>query len=99
MGSGMKRQNLDIDPELVAKGFRDGFAGKKGLLSESESKTVMEQFEKDLQERMAKEELELPARNKKEGEAFLAENTKNDKEVKTLPSGLQYKIVREGEGE
>lgn len=99
IGSGMKQQKLDIDPELVMKGFRDGFAGKKGLLTESEAKTVMEQFEKDLQARMAKEELELPAKNKKEGETFLAENKKNDKEVKTLPSGLQYKVIREGEGE
>lgn len=99
IGSGMRQQKLDIDPELVMKGFRDGFAGKKGLLTESEAKTVMEQFEKDLQARMAKEELELPAKNKKEGETFLAENKKNDKEVKTLPSGLQYKVIREGEGE
>lgn len=99
IGSGMRQQKLDIDPELVMKGFRDGFAGKKGLLTESEAKTVMEQFEKDLQARMDKEELELPAKNKKEGETFLAENKKNDKEVKTLPSGLQYKVIREGEGE
>jgi FKBP-type peptidyl-prolyl cis-trans isomerase len=99
IGSGMKQQKLDIDPELVMKGFRDGFAGEKGLLTESEAKTVLEQFEKDLQARMAKEEMELPAKNKKEGETFLAENKRNDKEVKTLPSGLQYKVIREGEGE
>jgi FKBP-type peptidyl-prolyl cis-trans isomerase FklB len=36
-------------------------------------------------------------KNKKEGEAFLAENKKKDG-VKTLPSGLQYKVLAEGKG-
>lgn len=97
MGSGMKQQKLDIDPELVISGLRDGFSGKKGLLTEAEVKEVMEVFEKELEARMAKESQELPGKNKKEGEAFLAENKKKEG-VKTLPSGLQYKVVREGTG-
>ncbi len=39
----------------------------------------------------------LGEKNKKEGEAFLAENKKKEG-VKTLPSGLQYKVIKEGTG-
>jgi FKBP-type peptidyl-prolyl cis-trans isomerase FklB len=97
MGSGMKQQKLDVDPDLVLRGFRDGFSGAKRSMTEDEVKEVMEVFEKELEARMAKESQELPAKNKKEGDAFLAENKKKEG-VKTLPSGLQYKIVREGTG-
>jgi FKBP-type peptidyl-prolyl cis-trans isomerase FklB len=41
---------------------------------------------------------ELGEKNKKEGEAFLAENKKKEG-VTTLPSGLQYKIMKEGDGQ
>ncbi len=97
IGAGMKDQKLDVDPNLVVAGFRDGFSGKKGLLTAEEARKVMEVFEKDLEARMAKESEQLPAKNKKEGEAFLAENKKKEG-VKTLPSGLQYKVIREGTG-
>ena len=46
---------------------------------------------------MAAEAKEMPEKNKKEGEAFLAENKKKEG-VKTLPSGLQYKVITEGAG-
>jgi len=97
MGSGMKQQKLDVDPELVISGFRDGFSGKKGAMTEAQMKEAMEIFEKEFQTRMAKESQELPGKNKKEGEAFLAENGKKEG-VKTLPSGLQYKVIKEGTG-
>jgi len=105
MGSGMKEQKLDIDPELVVRGFREGFSGTKGLLSDVEAREVMEAFEKELEARMKKESLELPGKNKKEGEAFLAENKKREG-IKTLAvklsdgntAELQYKVIREGSG-
>ena len=97
MGSGMKQQKLDVDPDLVINGFRDGISGKKGLLTEAEVHEIMDAFEKEMEAKMQQEEKERPGRNKKEGEAFLAENKKKEG-VKTLPSGLQYKIIREGTG-
>src|SRR6188768_1162600 len=54
MGSGMKQQKLDVDPNLVVSGFRDGFSGNKGLLTEAEVKEVIEAFEQDLEVRMQK---------------------------------------------
>jgi FKBP-type peptidyl-prolyl cis-trans isomerase FklB len=105
IASDMKQQRLDINPDLIVLGFQDGFSGKKALLSEAERKQVMEDFEKEMEARMAKEEKELPEKNKKEGEAFLAENKKKEG-VKTHPvklsdgkiAELQYKVLREGTG-
>ncbi len=97
IGSGMKQQKLEINPDFVIEGFRDGLAGKKPRLTEEERQKVMAEFEKTFGEKMAADAKEVPERNKKEGEAFLAENKKKEG-VKTLPSGLQYKIVKEGSG-
>ncbi len=97
MGSGMKQQKLDIDTNSIVNGLRDGFSGQKGLLTPEEMRAVMETFEKDLEARMQKEALTVPENNKKEGASFLVENKKKEG-VKTLPSGLQYKVLREGTG-
>ncbi len=97
IGSGMKQQKLDINPEFVIEGFRDGLSAKKPRLTEEERQKVMAEFEKSFGEKMAAEAKEMPEKNKKEGEAFLAENKKKEG-VKTLPSGLQYKVIKEGTG-
>ncbi|MEO6182687.1 MAG: FKBP-type peptidyl-prolyl cis-trans isomerase [Verrucomicrobiota bacterium] len=97
IGSGMKQQKLDINPDFVIEGFRDGLAAKKPRLTEEERQKVMAEFEKSFADRMAAEAKVLPEKNKKEGDTFLAENIKKDG-VKTLPSGLQYKVIKEGTG-
>lgn len=97
MGSGMKKQKLEVNPDLIIAGFRDGLSGKKPLLSEAETKEVMALFEKEMEARMSKEGEEATEKNKKAGEMFLAENKKKEG-VKTLPSGLQYKVLKEGTG-
>ena len=97
IGSGMKQQKLDINPDFVIEGFRDGLAAKKPRLTEEERQKVMAEFEKVFAEKMAAESKDLPDKNKKEGDAFLAENKKKEG-VKTLPSGLQYKVIKEGSG-
>ncbi|MEP6663845.1 MAG: FKBP-type peptidyl-prolyl cis-trans isomerase [Verrucomicrobiota bacterium] len=98
MGNGMKQQKLDIDPNILVAGFRAGFAGDKALLTSAEQKQVVDAFEAELQTRMEKETKELPEKNKKEGESFLAANQKKEG-VTTLPSGLQYQVIQEGKGE
>ncbi|MEO6034874.1 MAG: FKBP-type peptidyl-prolyl cis-trans isomerase [Verrucomicrobiota bacterium] len=97
IGSGMKKQKLDVDPELIIAGFRDGLSGTNPALSEAEIKEVMALFEKEMESRLAKESAVTKEKNKKDGENFLAANRKKDG-VKVLPSGLQYKILKEGSG-
>jgi FKBP-type peptidyl-prolyl cis-trans isomerase FklB len=93
IGNNLKKQSIDIDPAFLARGIKDALAGGKPLLTEKEMQETMAVFQKEM---MAKQQ-EVATKNKKEGEAFLVENKKKQG-VKTLPSGLQYKVIKEGTG-
>ncbi len=97
IGENMKRQSIDIDPDMLAQGIKDVFSGGKLLLTEEEFRNTMENFRKDMMEKQKMQMQELSDKNKKEGEAFLAENKKREGVI-TLPSGLQYKVIKEGDG-
>ena len=96
-GAQMKRQSIEIDAAAFAKGVSDAVAGSQPLLTEQEIQEALMKFQKDLAAKQAERTKELGEKNKKEGEAFLAENAKKEG-VKTLPSGLQYKVISEGKG-
>ncbi len=97
IGNSMKRQSLDIDPDLLAKGIKDAFSGSKPLLTEEEVRETLMALQKEMMAKQNEQAKILAEKNKKQGEAFLAENKKK-KGVKTLSSGLQYKIITEGTG-
>lgn len=97
IGKNFKKQSIDVDPEVLLKGIQDGTSGGKALMTEQEIRDTLTAFQK---ERMAKQEEEtkkLGEKNRKEGEAFLAANKKKEG-VKTLASGLQYKVIKPGTG-
>jgi FKBP-type peptidyl-prolyl cis-trans isomerase len=96
IASSLQRQPLDLNPDVLTQGLKDGMAGKTKI-TEEEARAAIIQFQTDMrakQEAKMKEETET---NKKEGDAFLAAN-KSKPGVVTLPSGLQYKILTEGKG-
>ncbi len=93
IGGKLKTQSVDIDPNILVKGIQDALIGAKPLLTNQEIQETMLAFQKEM---MAKRE-EMAKKNKAEGEAFLAENKKKEG-VKTLPSGLQYKVIKAGTG-
>ncbi|MBZ0158112.1 MAG: FKBP-type peptidyl-prolyl cis-trans isomerase [Alphaproteobacteria bacterium] len=97
IGKDMKRQSIDIDPDILAKGIKDALSGNKPLLSEKEMQDTMIAFQKELAAKQGEKTKRLTEKNKKEGEAFLAANKKKEG-VKTTSSGLQYKIIKEGAG-
>ena len=80
-----------------ARGLQDSIAGNKLLISDQEAKDIIAAFQKERAGKMAEEKKKLGEKNKQEGTAFLAENKKKEG-VKTLPSGLQYKVIKEGTG-
>lgn len=97
IGKSMRKDSVDIDPDILVRGMKDGLADKKPLLTDDEAKATMVALQADLRAKHeAKVELEAET-NKKEGDAFLAEN-KTKAGVVTLPSGLQYKVLVEGTG-
>jgi FKBP-type peptidyl-prolyl cis-trans isomerase FklB len=97
IGRNFNRQSIDIDPDILVKGMKDALSGANALLSEQEIRETMAVFQKEMMARQEELSKKLGEKNKKEGDVFLAENKKKDG-VKTLPSGLQYKVVKAGTG-
>ena len=93
----MQQQSVDIDPDIFAKGLKDGFAGAKTALTDDEMRQVMTAFQKEMTENHAARMKAIAEKNQKEGEVFLAGNKKKNG-VKTLSSGLQYKVIKNGTG-
>ena len=99
IGSDLNRQGLGkmVDGSLVARGLKDAMSGSKTALADDEMKNMLKQLQTDLQQKMDAKTHEEAAAGHKEGEAFLAAN-KTKEGVVTLPSGLQYKILKAGDG-
>ncbi|MBS1246522.1 MAG: FKBP-type peptidyl-prolyl cis-trans isomerase [Proteobacteria bacterium] len=97
MGSNLKNQGVDVDADKLSKGIKDGLSGAKPAMSQADMDKTMT----DLRTKMMAEQQEkmksLGAKNKADGEAFLAKN-KTATGVKTLPSGLQYQVIKAGTG-
>jgi FKBP-type peptidyl-prolyl cis-trans isomerase FklB len=96
-GKNLRRKFIDIDPDIMGKGIKDSLSGGKMLLTDQEMQEVMAAFQKEQKARQPEIRKAMAERNKKEGEAFLAEN-RTKEGVKTLPSGVQYRVIQEGTG-
>jgi FKBP-type peptidyl-prolyl cis-trans isomerase FklB len=96
-GTGLRKQSIDIDPAILARGLRDSFSNGKTLLTEDEAKAVLTQLQTDVRKKQQEMAQQLGDTNKKQGIAFLEANKTKDGVV-TLPSGLQYKVLQEGTG-
>ena len=104
VGRDLKQQNVEPDSAIIQRGIEDGLAGKPPLLPEKEMQTSLQALKQDIlseeqeerlktiQERRIKREMA-----RKDGQAFLAANTKKSG-ITTLPSGLQYKVIKPGKG-
>jgi FKBP-type peptidyl-prolyl cis-trans isomerase FklB len=97
IGTNLKRQAIDINPEILFRGIKDGHSGNKPLLTEQEIRDTMAAFQKEMKAKQDEMMKISGEKNKKEGETFLAENKKKEGVV-TLPSGLQYKVMKKGAG-
>jgi FKBP-type peptidyl-prolyl cis-trans isomerase FklB len=97
IGKNLKRDSVEIDPAVLSRGLRDALAGNKLLLTDDEAKAALTALQAEVR---ATEEAKLKAvalENKRAGDAFLAAN-KAKEGVVTLPSGLEYKIIKAGTG-
>ncbi len=96
-GNSLKRQDVDVDLDVLIKGLRESFTGQCAL-SDEEVRTNMMALNKEIRSKQDEKRKQQGEKNKREGEKFLAEN-KTKEGVITLPSGLQYKVLSEGSGE
>jgi len=97
-GVGFKKQGLDVDPAVFAKAFADAYAGGKTALTDQEMQALLQAKAQEIRQKQSSEQAEKSAQAQKDGDKFLADNKAKDGVV-TLPSGLQYKILKAGTGE
>jgi FKBP-type peptidyl-prolyl cis-trans isomerase FklB len=97
LGKNFQKQEIEIDADIMTQGIKDGISGRKPLLSEQEVRETLAGFQTEMTAKQMGLAKKKGEKNKKEGEAFLAENQKKEG-VKTLPSGLQYKVIKAGTG-
>ena len=93
--SQMGAENLNIDD--FAQAIKDVIAGNEPKVSNTEAQTIVQEFFQKQEEKQRAAAAERFKGTREEGEKYLAENAKKDGVV-TLPSGLQYQVLKEGNG-
>ena len=89
--------NEFLSVEDFAQAVRDVVEDKELKVSHHEAQAIVNEYFQRQQQRMVAERAEKGKAAKVEGEKYLAENAKKDGVI-TLPSGLQYQVLKEGNG-
>ena len=100
-GRKMREQSIDVEPDVYTLAFREGLAGGKAAMTDGEMRDAVQVLQVKMAEEKRREAADRykqsAEKNKEEGAAFLAENAKK-KGVVALPSGLQYEVIKDGNG-
>jgi len=97
IGRDFKNQEIEVVPELVARGIKDVLTGETTLMTDEEVKETIAELQKKVQAKQEAMRKVQGEANKKAGDEFLAANAKQ-KGVKTTDSGLQYLVIEPGNG-
>ena len=91
------KKDFNLNVDLFIKGVKTSLLNKKSLLIEKEMKEVINVFQNQIKVKQMEANKQNLEKNKADGTAFLEKNKKK-KDVKTLKSGLQYKVIKKGKG-
>jgi len=97
VGNYFKGAGGDIQQKLLIQGIKDAYDGGKPALTPEEMAGVQKQFAVKMQEKQKAEMAAMLVKNKEAGDAYL-ENNKQKAGVKVTESGLQYEVLKAGEG-
>ncbi len=97
IGKNLKKEATDVDLNMMIKGIKNGLAGERLAIPEKEVRMILGTYQSELRKKTMVSKQQAILENKKKGDAFLAEN-KSKKDVKVLESGVQYKVLKEGNG-
>ncbi|MDA7682193.1 FKBP-type peptidyl-prolyl cis-trans isomerase [Verrucomicrobia bacterium] len=92
----LKQNNLDVDLDMFLQGMKDFLSGES-LMSDQEIQSTTKEVGDVVRAQRNAEQEKVAKENAAEGESFLEAN-KTKEGVKTLGSGMQYKVVQTGEG-
>ena len=105
IGRTLQRLQLDLNQNALSQGITDVLGNKPMAMNDQELQQTLQAFQQKMmqkqQEAMSKKQEEMKAvaeKNKAEGKRFLDDNAKKA-DVKTTPSGLQYKVIKAGSGD
>jgi FKBP-type peptidyl-prolyl cis-trans isomerase FkpA len=87
----------ELDAGAVGRAVTSALSGQKPTMTDAEAKQVHDAFMAEIQTKYQAEMVRVGAKNKAEGDAFLAKN-KSAAGVKTTASGLQYQVISQGTG-
>ena len=91
----MGGSELNIDD--FAQAVKDVLTGQELKVKSSEAQRIVQEYFAQQEEKINRQRQEAGKVHKEQGEKYLAENAKKDGIV-TLPSGLQYQVLKEGNG-
>lgn len=97
IGNNFKQEGLEIDLDSLLAGMKDALAGAPSKYSDAQIREIMVKFQQEMQEKQEAKAAELAKKNAEEGKAFLEKNGKRDGVV-TTASGLQYEVLKPGNG-
>ncbi len=89
---------IEINPDLFMIGLTDAYANRDTVFKKVEADKIMQKFQSALQVKVQAHKAKEASVHKVEGKAFLEKN-KSVEGVKETPSGLQYKVLKEGSGD
>jgi FKBP-type peptidyl-prolyl cis-trans isomerase len=97
VGTDIAKDGIEADRNLLLQGMRDVLTGGKLRMTMEDLNATLTSMQNEQHEKIALAMKEFAGKNKKDGEAFLAEN-KAKEGIVTLSSGLQYKVLKAGDG-
>ena len=97
IGRSLAGQQMEMDIDVVIAALRASYAGEPTLMSDQEVAEERQRFIEERQAQIDNQRNEEASVNLEEGQAFLAANAAKDG-VKVTESGLQYRVIEEGEG-
>jgi FKBP-type peptidyl-prolyl cis-trans isomerase len=105
IGRTLQKFQLDLNESALSQGMADVLGGKPMAMTDKELQETLQAFQQKMmakqQEAMSKKQEEMKVvaeKNKVDGKKFL-EDTAKKSGVKTTPSGLEYKVIKEGSGD
>lgn len=97
-GQALRNHEIELNMSAYTAGIETGMMNGKSVLTESQMRQTLQDFQKQQIKKMTQQRLSEAAKNGKVGADFLAQNKKKPG-VQITPSGLQYKILTPGVGE
>lgn len=97
VGRNIKSLGADLNTDEIVRGLKDTLSGAKIAITDEEAQAQMTAFGAELQAKQAADAKKAADENKAKEAAYLQEHKKKEG-VQTTPSGVQYKVLKEGNG-